>query len=127
MTRDKSSWRLIKTKLVSYINQDYEQKSNEITKSRMLNVHRTASTASMQKGIARCPGVSQHCSVTTASCSSYKHSSRLDGATGLAVVDLVAPLAALVGPGEVGDGNDEEGVAGVCDTGKGVVPIGLIS
>lgn len=39
-----------------------------------------------------------------------------------AVVDLSAPLAAFVGPGEVGDGDDEEGVAGVSDTGQGVVP-----
>lgn len=48
--------------------------------------------------------------------------SRLNSAAGLAVVDLVAPLAALVGPREVGDGDDEEGVAWVGDTGKGVVP-----
>lgn len=50
---------------------------------------------------------------------------RLGGASG-AVVDLAAPLAALVGPGEVGDGNDEERVAGVGNTGKGVVPGGLV-
>jgi hypothetical protein len=42
--------------------------------------------------------------------------------TGVAVVHLVAPLTALVGPGEVGDRNEEERVAGVCDTGEGVVP-----
>lgn len=41
---------------------------------------------------------------------------------GLAVVNLVAPLTALVGPGEVGNGNEEERVAGVGNTGKGVVP-----
>jgi hypothetical protein len=29
----------------------------------------------------------------------------------IGVVDLVAPLAALVGPGEVRDGNDEEAVS----------------
>ena len=83
----------------------------------------TRSDRAEGKGIAYSPRVSQHCSVTTASCSSYKHSNRLNSAAGLAVVDLVAPLAALVGPREVGDGNDEEGVAGVCDTGKGVVPV----
>ena len=41
---------------------------------------------------------------------------------GLAVVNLVAPLTALVGPGEVSNGNEEEGVAGVGNTGEGVVP-----
>jgi len=40
----------------------------------------------------------------------------------LAVVHLVAPLAALVGPREVGDGDEEERVAGVGNTGEGVVP-----
>jgi len=40
----------------------------------------------------------------------------------LAVVDLVAPLTALVGPGEVSNGNEEEGVAWVGNTGEGVVP-----
>lgn len=76
------------------------------------------------KGISYPPRVSQHCIVTTASCSSCKRSSRcLNSAAGLAVVDLLAPLAALVGPREVGDGNDEEGVAGVGNTGKGVVPV----
>ena len=40
----------------------------------------------------------------------------------LAVVNLVAPLTALVGPREVGDGDEEERVAGVGDTGEGVVP-----
>jgi hypothetical protein len=69
------------------------------------------------------PRVSKHCSVATASCSSCKRSSRLNSAAGLAVVDLLAPLAALVGPREMGDGNDEEGVAGVGNTGKGVVPM----
>ena len=36
-------------------------------------------------------------------------SARLDGAVG-GVVDLLTALAALVRPGEVGDGNDEEAV-----------------
>ena len=40
----------------------------------------------------------------------------------LAVVNLVAPLAALVGPGEVSNGDEEEGVAGVGNTCEGVVP-----
>ena len=40
----------------------------------------------------------------------------------LAVVNLVAPLTALVRPREVGDGNEEERIAGIGDTGEGVVP-----
>lgn len=44
------------------------------------------------------------------------------GRTLLVVVDLPARLAALLGPGEVGDGDEEEGVAAVGDTGEGVVP-----
>lgn len=40
----------------------------------------------------------------------------------LAVVDLLAVLATLLGPGEVGDGHDEEGVARIGHTGEGVVP-----
>jgi len=43
-------------------------------------------------------------------------------AASLAVVDLVAPLTALVRPREVGDGDEEERVAGIGDTGEGVVP-----
>jgi hypothetical protein len=46
---------------------------------------------------------------------------RLSSAS-IAVVHLVAPLAALVRPGEVCDRDEEERVAGVCDTGEGVVP-----
>ena len=42
----------------------------------------------------------------------------------LGVVDLSAPLTALVGPWEVSDWNDEEAVAAVGDTGKSVVPSG---
>jgi len=42
----------------------------------------------------------------------------------LRVVDLVASLATLVRPREVCDGNDEEGVAAVGNTGKSVVPGG---
>ena len=38
------------------------------------------------------------------------------------VVDLLARRASLVRPREVGDGDEEEGVAGVGDTGEGVVP-----
>jgi hypothetical protein len=45
----------------------------------------------------------------------------------LAVVHLLAPLAALVGPREVGDGNEEERVAGVGDTSEGVVPLNNVS
>ena len=75
-------------------------------------------------GISCPPRVSKHCSVTTAYCSSCKRSSGcLNSATGLAVVNLLAPLATLVGPREVGDGDDEERVAGVGNTGKGVVPV----
>jgi hypothetical protein len=44
----------------------------------------------------------------------------------VAVVHLVAPLTALVRPGEVCDRDEEERVAGVCDTGKGVVPEWLL-
>lgn len=40
----------------------------------------------------------------------------------LAVVNLAAPLATLVGPGEVGNWDEEERVAGVRHTGKRVVP-----
>lgn len=48
----------------------------------------------------------------------------LDGlsSTGVVVVDLGASLAALVRPGEVGDGDNEEGVGAVADTGESVVP-----
>jgi len=46
------------------------------------------------------------------------------GGAGLGVVDLAAHLAALVGPWEVGDGDDEEGIAAVGDTGESVVPRG---
>lgn len=42
--------------------------------------------------------------------------------TGGVVVDLVAPLTTLLRPGEVGDGNEEEGIAWLGDTGEGVVP-----
>jgi hypothetical protein len=41
----------------------------------------------------------------------------------LAVVDLSAPLTAFVGPWEVEDRNEEEGVTRVGHTGKGVVPV----
>lgn len=51
------------------------------------------------------------------------HLDRL-GSTSSRVVNLLTSLAALVRPGEVGDGNDEERVAGVGNTGKGVVPGG---
>ena len=51
-----------------------------------------------------------------------KGNDNLHLATGGAVVNLVAPLTALVGPREVGDGNEEEGVAGVGNTSEGVVP-----
>jgi hypothetical protein len=47
--------------------------------------------------------------------------------TSLAVVHLIAPLTSLVGPGEVGDRDEEERVAGVCDTGKGVIPGWLLA
>ena len=40
----------------------------------------------------------------------------------LLVIGLFSPLTALVGPWEVCDWDDEETVAAVCDTGKGVVP-----
>lgn len=40
----------------------------------------------------------------------------------LVVVDLAAPLTALVRPREVGDRDEEEGVRWVGDTGEGVVP-----
>ena len=40
----------------------------------------------------------------------------------LTVVHLVAPLTALVRPWEVGDRDEEERVAGVGNTGEGVVP-----
>jgi hypothetical protein len=43
------------------------------------------------------------------------------------IIDLVASLSALVGPWEVGNRDDEERVAGVGDTGEGVVPVGTIS
>lgn len=46
------------------------------------------------------------------------------GGASLRVVDLAAPLTALVGPWEVSNWDDEEGVAAVGDTGKGVVPGG---
>ena len=39
-----------------------------------------------------------------------------------AVVDLLACLTSLVGPWEVRNGNEEERVARVCDTGEGIVP-----
>lgn len=42
--------------------------------------------------------------------------------TVLIVVDLAARLTALLRPGEVRDGDEEEGVAAVGDTGEGVVP-----
>ena len=38
------------------------------------------------------------------------------------VVDLAALLTALVRPWEVSHRDEEEGVAGVSDTGEGVVP-----
>ena len=38
------------------------------------------------------------------------------------VVDLVAPLTALVGPGEVCDGDDEEAVRAIGDTSESIVP-----
>lgn len=44
--------------------------------------------------------------------------------TCLFIVDLLAPLPALLRPGEVGDGDDEEGVAWVGNTGKCIVPVG---
>jgi hypothetical protein len=44
----------------------------------------------------------------------------------LAVVNLVAPLTALVRPREVGDGDEEERVAGVGNTGERVVPSSLL-
>jgi hypothetical protein len=97
-----------------------QMKKNEIQNAQCPSHGPTVTTTD---SISCPPRVSKHCSVTTASCSSCKRSSRSNGAAGLAVVDLLAPLAALVGPREVGDGNDEEGVAGVGDTGKGVVPM----
>jgi hypothetical protein len=51
------------------------------------------------------------------------HLNRLGG-TSIRVVNLLTSLTALVRPGEVSDGNDEEGVAGVGNTGKGIVPGG---
>lgn len=48
------------------------------------------------------------------------------GVTSSAVVNLSALLTALVGPGEVGNGNEEERVAGVRDTGEGIVPENLL-
>ena len=45
----------------------------------------------------------------------------LHGAS-LAVVDLAPLLTALVAPGEVKDGNNEEAVGAVCNTGECVVP-----
>ena len=47
--------------------------------------------------------------------------------TGGVVVDLVAPLTALLRPGEVGDGDEEEGIAWVGDTGERVVPGASVS
>lgn len=44
----------------------------------------------------------------------------------LAVVNLVAPLTALVRPGEVSNGDEEKRVAGVGNTGEGVVPWKLL-
>lgn len=43
----------------------------------------------------------------------------------LAVVDLATLLTALVGPGEVEDRDEEEGVGRVSHTGKSVVPESL--
>lgn len=40
-----------------------------------------------------------------------------------AVVDLATSLTSLLRPGEVHDGEDEEGVAGVCHTRESVVPV----
>ena len=40
----------------------------------------------------------------------------------LAVVNLFGVLTALVGPREVGNGDEEERVAGIGNTSKGVVP-----
>lgn len=42
--------------------------------------------------------------------------------TGGVVVDLVAPLATLLRPREVSDGDEEERVAWIGDTGERVVP-----
>lgn len=53
---------------------------------------------------------------------SKRESNNLDLGAGSAVVDLVAPLTALVGPGEVGNRDEEKGVAGIGDTSKSVVP-----
>lgn len=52
---------------------------------------------------------------------SCRHLNRL-GSTSLVVVDLLARLTSLVGPGEVSDWDDEEAVAAIGNTGKGVVP-----
>lgn len=43
-----------------------------------------------------------------------------------AVVDLATSLTSLLGPGEVHDREDEEGVAGVCHARESVVPVGEV-
>ena len=53
---------------------------------------------------------------------SKRESNNLDLGAGSAVVDLAAPLAALIGPREVRNRDEEEGVAGIGNTSKGVVP-----
>ena len=45
----------------------------------------------------------------------------------LVIVDLCTVLPALLRPGEVSDGNEEEGVAAIGDTSEGVVPSNFVS
>lgn len=73
-----------------------------------------------EQGIANNPVYNIHPPATHSHLQEYLDSIQL--ATGLAVVHLAALLASLVGPWEVCNGNEEEGVAGVGDTGKSVVP-----
>jgi len=56
-----------------------------------------------------------------------KKERRLHLSASRAVVHLLSLLAALVRPREVGDGDEEERVAGVSDTSEGVVPLDNVS